>query len=263
MVTLDQAGWGRTAVVILPPPPELGDLVEFLWIDAREHSVSRSSHWRIVPDDAPHIIYARSIDRSGRSEGHRLSVIGARRTHEDIDCSTRLLTAGARLKPGAAPALFRISARELTDRSTSAESLVGSTACEALASFENDPATHAASRLIAFIAALRRRGRRLDDRARWFSGTNRLPNTIHNVASRVGVTERALHAWAMTHLGMGVKRFASIRRLHNALSVRLADRSATWSRIAALSGYADQPHLVRECRALLGESPGDFVARSG
>ena len=263
MITLDQAGWGRTALVILPPPPELDDLVEFLWIDARAHSASRSSQWRIVPDDAPHVIYARFIDRSG-GEGHRLHVVGARRKYEDIDCSKRLLTAGARLKPGAVPALFRVSARELTDRSTTAESLVGSTARAALASLEDDPATHAASRIAAFVAALRRRGRGLDDRARWFSGTNRcIPNTIRDVATRAGVTERALHAWAMTHLGMGVKRLASIRRLHNALTTRLSDRSVTWSRIAALSGYADQPHLVRECRALLGESPGDFVARSG
>src|SRR5688500_11549095 len=167
MVTLDQAGWGRTALVMLPPPPELDDLVEFLWIDAREHSVSRSSHWRIVPDDAPHIIYARFIDRSGRGEGHRLNVIGARRTYEDIDCSRRLLTAGARLKPGAVPALFRVSARELTDRSTSAESLAGPTARVALASMGDDATTHAASRIAAFIATLRRRGRGLDDRTRW------------------------------------------------------------------------------------------------
>ena len=264
MVTLDQAGWGRTALVIMAPPPELDDLVEFLWVDARPHSASRSANWRIVPDDASHVIYARFRDRTGRGDGHRLHIVGARRTYEDIDCSQRLFTAGARLKPGAVPALFRVSARELTDQSTPAESLVGPAARAALASLEDDSSTNAAKQIAVFVDALRRQGRRLDDRAGWFSGTNRrLPNTIRDVATLAGVTERALHAWAMTHIGMGVKRFASIRRLHSALSTRLTDRSATWSRIAALSGYADQPHLVRECRALLGESPGDFVARSG
>jgi hypothetical protein len=33
--------------------------------------------------------YARFIDRSG-GEGHRLNVIGARRTYEEIDCSRRV-----------------------------------------------------------------------------------------------------------------------------------------------------------------------------
>jgi AraC-like DNA-binding protein len=38
---------------------------------------------------------------------------------------------------------------------------------------------------------------------------------------------------------------------------------ATWSRIAAAHGFADQSHLVRDCRAMLGESPSEFVARAG
>src|SRR5688572_30365001 len=168
MVTLDQAGWGRTALVILPPPPELADVVELLWIDTRPHTVSRSSGWRIVPDDAAHVIYARFRDRTGGGDGHRLHIVGARRTYEDIDCSRRLFTAGARLKPGAVPALFRVSARELTDHSTPAESLVGRAARAALASLEDDSSTNAAHHIAVFVDALRRQGRRLDDRAGWF-----------------------------------------------------------------------------------------------
>jgi AraC-like DNA-binding protein len=48
-----------------------------------------------------------------------------------------------------------------------------------------------------------------------------------------------------------------IARVQRAL--RLADAQPTlrWSRIGALAGYYDQPHLVREFRALVGRLPSE------
>lgn len=34
-----------------------------------------------------------------------------------------------------------------------------------------------------------------------------------------------------------------------------------WARLAGDTGYADQPHLSRECRKLSGTSPADLIAR--
>jgi AraC-like DNA-binding protein len=61
---------------------------------------------------------------------------------------------------------------------------------------------------------------------------------------------------------MGLKRLLKIRRLHAALELRLAGAHETWGQVAAAAGYADQPHLVRDCRTFLGESPSEFVSRS-
>lgn len=264
MVTLDQAGWQRSALVVLPPPPQLVDIVELLWLDTRPHSRSGKRDWRIVADDAPHVIYARFTEPGSGREGHRLSIVGARRTYEDIDCSRRLFTAGARLRPGAIPALFRIGARELTDRTVPLELFARDLARHSLARLGDEPGDHATERVTSLLLGLVRKGRPLDPRARWLAGTNGHDSAmIREVASVLGITERALHAWGMTHLGLGVKRFLSIRRLHRALQARMADRATTWSRIAAVAGYADQPHLVRDCRALLGESPGEFLSRAG
>jgi AraC-like DNA-binding protein len=82
------------------------------------------------------------------------------------------------------------------------------------------------------------------------------------VATTLGIGERALHAWALSHLGLGLKRFLTVRRLHAAIAARLDDSTATWSRIAAWTGYADQSHFVRDCHALLGESPTRFLSRA-
>jgi hypothetical protein len=236
MVTLDQAGWQRNALVVLPPPAHLAHVVELLWLDTRAHASSGSRAWRIVADDAPHLIYARCTDpRCGR-DGHRLSVVGARRTYEDIDCSRRLFTAGARLLPGAIPALFRIRARELTDRTVPVELFARDLARHTLARLGDEPPGRATDLVTSFAADLVRRGRPLDARAQWLAGTKRRdPTTIREAARVLGITERALHAWAMTHLGLGVKRFLSVRRLHRALEARLSDGAATWSRIADIS----------------------------
>jgi AraC-like DNA-binding protein len=62
---------------------------------------------------------------------------------------------------------------------------------------------------------------------------------------------------------MSPKRFHRICRLHRALSLALPAPAepGRWSRAAATAGYADHAHLVRDCRALLGEPPSAFAAR--
>ncbi len=47
-----------------------------------------------------------------------------------------------------------------------------------------------------------------------------------------------------------------------ALSDRVADAPTQWADIAAQLGFADQPHLNREVRALAGVAPSDLVARA-
>jgi AraC-like DNA-binding protein len=86
--------------------------------------------------------------------------------------------------------------------------------------------------------------------------------SVRELARRMGIGDRALRAWSATHLGMGIRRFMTIRRLHRALEQRIRHPDTTWSRIAAAAGFADQSHLVRDCRALLGESPSEFLARA-
>jgi AraC-like DNA-binding protein len=50
-------------------------------------------------------------------------------------------------------------------------------------------------------------------------------------------------------------------RLHRALHHATLPRMK-WSETAYLAGFADQAHMVREFRALLGDSPNAWRARS-
>src|SRR5215211_7059212 len=98
MVTLDQAGWNHAAVVMMPVPLSLHEFVELLWIDERPRLSLDQRPWRVVADHDAHTVR------------HRLNVVGARAHFVDVDCSRRLFTVGARLRPGAIPALFHLAA---------------------------------------------------------------------------------------------------------------------------------------------------------
>jgi AraC-like DNA-binding protein len=113
------------------------------------------------------------------------------------------------------------------------------------------------------LIATLRHGRVGDSRAAWIAGQRRAGGTtVATFARLFEMPPRSVRAWSTRTLGMGLKRLLKIRRLHAALELQLSGAHATWSQIAATAGYADQPHLIRDCRALLGESPSEFVARA-
>ena len=247
---------------MVPAPAAIRHLVEFLWIDERPRRSPRAHQWRIVADDAPHLIYSRFADALRCTDRHRLHVIGARHRYTDIDCRQRLITVGARLKPGAIPALFRISAAEVTDRSVDIDSIVRLPGHPLLRRFDDDIPSNISRHMAELVGALAARGRPIDARVGQLTCVSRHFGSIHNAASELGVSDRALRAWSGAHLGLGLRRFLTIRRLHRALESRMQHPDATWSRIAAATGFADQSHLVRDCHALLGESPGQFLTRA-
>ena len=79
--------------------------------------------------------------------------------------------------------------------------------------------------------------------------------TVERVADRMGVPLRTLSRQVRREAGISLKEYARVTRFLHA--VTLADRSTSpaWAAIAADTGFCDQPHLVRECRALSGLAP--------
>jgi AraC-like DNA-binding protein len=79
--------------------------------------------------------------------------------------------------------------------------------------------------------------------------------TVETVADRMGVPLRTLRRQVRREAGISLKEYARVTRFLHAVTV--ADRSASpaWAAIAADTGFCDQSHLVRECRALSGLAP--------
>ena len=63
-------------------------------------------------------------------------------------------------------------------------------------------------------------------------------------------------------VGLTPKELARIERLRES-AVAAIGPGARWVDIAAKQGYADQPHLVREFRRLLGLTPAGFSRHAG
>jgi AraC-like DNA-binding protein len=81
---------------------------------------------------------------------------------------------------------------------------------------------------------------------------------IHRIADRMAVSERYLRRIVAREAGISLKTYArTVRLLH---AVTMADASTTrrlsWAKVAADAGFSDQAHLIRECQALCGLTPG-------
>jgi hypothetical protein len=78
---LDQGGGNQANTVALAAPPALAGFVERIWVS--EWVVPPwVQRWRVVADDAPHIIW-HLLDGSTRAAGQGIGVVGARSVHFD------------------------------------------------------------------------------------------------------------------------------------------------------------------------------------
>jgi transcriptional regulator GlxA family with amidase domain len=75
------------------------------------------------------------------------------------------------------------------------------------------------------------------------------------LADRLGVGQRHLRRRFVAEVGYGPKRFGRVMRLQRALTIAGAGGARGWSEVAYEAGYADQSHLVNDCRALAGVPP--------
>ena len=251
MVLLDNGGRASGECELLAPPVDLAPLVEHLWIQERAHSTPT---WRVVADAAPHLIA--TITKTERGPRAAVMLVGARAAAADIDVSRRMLTVGVRLKPGALPALVNFAAQELTNRSAPVASVFSSSLLHNVQISADAPA-----RLIACeLSDLVRRA------AYGHVPSCALPETaagstrVKEIAERLHSPSRTLRDIAMRDVGFGPKRLLRIFRLHAALAAARST-GATWANIALGAGFADQAHLIREMRALLGETPSAWSSR--
>lgn len=166
---------------------------------------------------------------------------------------------GLRLPPGFAGTVLGTNARELVDRAVAIEDALPRDAAAGLRAAMLSVARNPG--LIDAISA------RVLDRMT----TNRLRlNSILNAAGRgtsagamaaeLGESERTLRRRMLSDFGYG---YATLVRIQRAASARhLLERGAKSSEAAAAAGFADQAHLTREFRRLVGITPAQFSESS-
>jgi AraC-like DNA-binding protein len=194
---------------------------------------------RILPDGCMDIIWSSRVG---------LFVAGPDTTAELGRSHAGEAFLGLRFPPGVGPAVLGLAAHELTDRSVRLAALWPDRVVRELA--ERVGETRDGGLLDAAAAArLAARGGP-DPLARPLAGWLGAGRSVAGAAAAAGLSARQLHRRCRELFGYGPKTLARILRMQRALA--LVDAGTPPARAAADAGYADQPHLARDVRALTG-----------
>lgn len=234
------------------PSPALAAYVTCFWENHTDGTPQR-----ILPDGAMDIVFdVRTAEAT---------VIGPMTTALVTDASDAGLVVGVRFRPGAARELLGIAAREVRDDAAPLADVWGA---EGRAITERLASAGRSSRSV-----LVRLERTLTSRiSRIAEPEPRLAEAIATleraggelplgaIASRVALGERQLERLFDERVGLGPKAFGRIVRMRRAArAIGDGGSSASWARIAVECGYADQAHLIRDFRALVGVTPAAFA----
>jgi AraC-like DNA-binding protein len=250
MVLLDHGGRHPSEVELMPPPSDLQWLVEHIWVQGSHGEVT---DWRVVADVSPHLIT--SVTESTRGRGIQVALVGARTRAAVVDVTNRVLTVGVRLKPGVVPGLTGASAREFVDRGEALSNVFSRSILSDLELGHDAPRDV----IVHEIVRLMRRLPRHEVRPLIPSSRVRI-ETVRGLAEWLSTAPRSLRDRVYRDAGLSPKRLLRVLRLHGALRAAWG-YDEPWSAIAYMAGYADQAHLTREMRALLGETPTAWRAR--
>lgn len=166
--------------------------------------------------------------------------------------------------PGGLHRVLGVSVDELADRGVAAEDVAGRSASELGARLLAcaDDATRVAMLDAYLRQALRRRARAVPLLAPAVAGALAAGRDVAAVAHDAALSVRQLERRFRREAGLPPKLFSRIMRLQRALTWRERHPGVSWSRVAHAAGYADQMHLVRDFRALTGDTPTGFERAS-
>lgn len=203
-------------------------------------------------------LYADDGDRRGFDLS--TAVVCGARSRYHVKLAVPAVTVGAQLRPGAAAALFGLSAAVLAGRHVPLRQLWGD----------------AAGRLQRVLAMQATDEARLDVLERALLVNLRPIRALHpevaqalvrlDAATDVGAaladvdfSHRHFVTLFRDAAGLAPKRYARLRRFQRVLAALPAGR-VDWRDLALEHGYFDQSHLIRDFRALAGTTPRGYLA---
>jgi AraC-like DNA-binding protein len=234
----------------LRPPPALASHACCVWT----HTAGASGHvQRVLPDGCADIVLL--VEGAGA-----LVIAGPATRHVLVEIPPGGTALGIRFGPGAVAAALGVPAVELQDRTVELSAIWGRQGTE-LAERLADAAPR--ERLGVLGAAVAGRLREAPAPDALVAHASRLLAGGVPVAAtgrEVGLGERHLRRRFHVAVGYGPKTLQRILRLRRFL--RLAEETDGFdlARAAVEAGYADQPHLTRECADLAGLPPAALLA---
>jgi AraC-like DNA-binding protein len=82
---------------------------------------------------------------------------------------------------------------------------------------------------------------------------------IDHLVKQSGLSARHFQCRFSSQVGLSPKLYARTIRFDAALTAHRNEPTKSWTRIAHEAGYFDQAHFIRECHALVGAGPSQFI----
>ncbi|WP_241387203.1 helix-turn-helix domain-containing protein [Rhodococcus sp. CH91] len=246
-----------------PAAADLTDLMQRYWIPVWSVPPGREAPQHVLRYPVCQLVVAHDYARFYGVE-HGLSTVTL--TGEGWAVGCMLTPAAGALFAGTSLAAFTDRAVDLTDVLGSAGARLITRVRAAMRPDPGSPSSHRAA-ADAFDDVLRARlpvdeEGRLVNRVVAFVEENSDVLRVEQVRAEFGLTERALQRLVQRRIGLTPKWLIQRRRLQEAAG-RLRDRPGSLSEVAAVLGYADQPHFVRDFAKVVGMTPGAFAERYG
>lgn len=226
------------------PPAALAPWLLCTW----ERRAESGAPVRVLPDGCIDVVWV---------QGAGTRIAGPNTTAYVVELGGGTRVVGARLRPGAAPALLGLSPEALRDASPPARDVLGNEGAWLACALEERPDPVATLRA-ALLARALRAGPPDPLVQAAVSRLSRPGAAVGELAGDLAVSERQLRRRMTAAVGYGPKRLARVLRLGLALQSARAGEDLAGAAFGA--GYADQAHFARDCRALAGVPPSRLLA---
>jgi AraC-like DNA-binding protein len=91
--------------------------------------------------------------------------------------------------------------------------------------------------------------------------TDRTITTVDMLARRLGYNVRSLQRLFSRYIGVSPKWVINRYRLHEVVDRLAGGETIDWTRLALDLGYFDQAHFIRDFKAIIGRTPGNYRNR--
>lgn len=230
------------------PSPDIAELVRWFWISQWDIAPGRVSRQELLPFPALNLV----VETSGVG----LSGAATARGHRDL--TGRGFAVGALLRP-AATAAVTDDPRAILDAYSPVDlPALHEQIAAAMGRADIDAACAAYESWFRTIAPEVSDEGRLANRLVALIEEDESLLTVDEVAAATGTSARTVQRLARRYVGLTPLAMIHRRRLQHAAELLRTEPDVPMADIAADLGYADQAHLIRDFRKVLGFTPGGY-----
>ena len=230
-----------------PAPPPLRAHVECGWA-ARVAPGEPPQVQDVLPDGCMDLVWT----------GRELLLAGPDTGPHPVRREPGVAGAGLRFAPGRLPALLGVPAAAVRDQRVPLAQLHPRLASRATARLEHADGHAAAILTVLTDLATALPGAPVEPGVAVVAAQLGRGASAGATAERMGWTARSLHRRCLTAFGYGPTVLRRVLRFRRAAA--LLHAGVAPAEVAALAGYADQPHLSRETRAMAGRAPRQLAS---